>query len=186
MGLSKRIRFEVFKRDKFACQYCGRRPPEVMLEVDHVVPRVEGGTDEIGNLTTACLPCNRGKAGVSLGDVAPALNEMQALEAVQEMLERHHQMRGQIEAERALEDASKEVFEFLREWWWVQFPWQPRFEYSRVRPFCRSLDVTEMSEAMEIALSWYARTGRDKNAHDAFNYFVGIMKNMAKAKEEQA
>ena len=73
--MSKRVRFEVFKRDQFTCQYCGRRPPDVMLQADHVVPVVEGGGDELANLTTACQPCNAGKAGKGLGDVAPALNE---------------------------------------------------------------------------------------------------------------
>ena len=35
--LSKKIRFEVFKRDKFTCQYCGRMSPDVILEVDHIL-----------------------------------------------------------------------------------------------------------------------------------------------------
>ena len=61
MSLSVRMRFEVFKRDGFTCQYCGRKTPEVVLELDHIIPRVEGGTDEIHNLITACWDCNRGK-----------------------------------------------------------------------------------------------------------------------------
>ena len=45
--LSKKIRFEVFKRDKFTCQYCGRMSPDVILEVDHIEPVAEGGDNEI-------------------------------------------------------------------------------------------------------------------------------------------
>lgn len=56
-----KTRFEVFKRDGFICQYCGRRPPEVILEADHIVPKSKGGTDIIENLITACYECNRGK-----------------------------------------------------------------------------------------------------------------------------
>lgn len=41
--LTKRIRFEVFKRDKFTCQYCGQESPEVILNVDHVDPVANGG-----------------------------------------------------------------------------------------------------------------------------------------------
>ena len=51
---SKVLRFEVFKRDSFKCQYWGRAPPEVVLEVDHIVPRAEGGKDNINNYITAC------------------------------------------------------------------------------------------------------------------------------------
>ena len=34
--IGKKMRFEVFKRDKFTCQYCGRKAPDVILEVDHI------------------------------------------------------------------------------------------------------------------------------------------------------
>jgi hypothetical protein len=55
------IRFEVFRRDSFTCQYCGRRAPMVILHVDHIVPVVAGGTNDLGNLKTACSVCNVGK-----------------------------------------------------------------------------------------------------------------------------
>lgn len=60
-SMSKKLRFEVFKRDKFQCQYCGRIAPDVILEVDHVLPVVEGGDNSIMNLRTSCFDCNRGK-----------------------------------------------------------------------------------------------------------------------------
>lgn len=56
------LRFDVFRRDNFCCRYCGRSSPSVTLEVDHVVAVSNGGTDEIGNLVTACIDCNRGKS----------------------------------------------------------------------------------------------------------------------------
>lgn len=67
--LSKKVRFDVFKRDLFTCQYCGSRPPDVVLEIDHIHPIVEGGTNDTTNLLTACVECNRGKGRVRL-DVA--------------------------------------------------------------------------------------------------------------------
>lgn len=36
--ISKKTRFEVFKRDSFTCQYCGRTAPDVILEIDHINP----------------------------------------------------------------------------------------------------------------------------------------------------
>ena len=53
------IRFQVFKRDRFTCQYCGRSGVE--LEVDHIQPLASGGTNDLDNLITACKDCNRGK-----------------------------------------------------------------------------------------------------------------------------
>jgi 5-methylcytosine-specific restriction endonuclease McrA len=59
MAVSKSIRFEIFARDTFTCQYCGRRPPDVVLELDHIHPVSKGGSDEVINLITSCYDCNR-------------------------------------------------------------------------------------------------------------------------------
>ena len=56
------IRWQVLERDNFTCQYCGQRAPEVMLHVDHIVAKVNGGENENGNLITACSACNVGKS----------------------------------------------------------------------------------------------------------------------------
>jgi len=61
--ISPKLRWEVLKRDKYVCQYCGACGPNVELEVDHVIPVSRGGTDDIDNLKTACFKCNRGKGG---------------------------------------------------------------------------------------------------------------------------
>lgn len=59
--MKPKLRFEVLKRDRFTCRYCGRRAPDVTLEVDHVTPRAAHGSDELENLVAACFDCNRGK-----------------------------------------------------------------------------------------------------------------------------
>ena len=51
--IPKTVRFEVFKRDKFTCQYCGQMAPDVILEIDHIKPVAEGGENDILNLITA-------------------------------------------------------------------------------------------------------------------------------------
>ena len=53
-------RFNVFLRDRFACQYCGS-PHH--LTFDHVVPRRLGGRTSWENVATACAPCNMKKGG---------------------------------------------------------------------------------------------------------------------------
>lgn len=64
--LSKKTRFEIFKRDKFTCQYCGRTAPDVILEVDHIKPISDDGTNDILNLITSCRDFNRGKGKTPL------------------------------------------------------------------------------------------------------------------------
>ena len=63
---SKRTRFLVLQRDKSTCQHCGRKFPEVQLEVDHKIPRSRGGKDSLENLITLCSDCNRGKSNLLL------------------------------------------------------------------------------------------------------------------------
>ena len=60
-GLSQKVRWHVLARDSFTCQYCGRKPPDVVLEVDHVTSVADGGSNEMDNLVAACAQCNRGK-----------------------------------------------------------------------------------------------------------------------------
>ncbi|WP_214103196.1 HNH endonuclease [Acrocarpospora catenulata] len=68
MAIGKRLRFQIFRRDNFACRYCGLTATAgAVLEVDHVKPRSEGGRDVPTNLVTACEGCNSGKSDVPLG-----------------------------------------------------------------------------------------------------------------------
>ena len=59
-------RFEVLRRDGFRCVYCGAKASESELHVDHVVPVVHGGSNELSNLVTACIDCNLGKGKTRL------------------------------------------------------------------------------------------------------------------------
>jgi 5-methylcytosine-specific restriction endonuclease McrA len=63
-----KLRFEVLKRDNFTCAYCGRKPPEGEIHIDHVTPVSAGGTNQITNLVAACADCNRGKGPTALSD----------------------------------------------------------------------------------------------------------------------
>jgi len=79
-----KLRFEVLKRDAFTCKYCGANGNDVLLHVDHIIPVVEGGTNDIINLTTACQPCNAGKGGIKLDDqemVRQSMSEAQERQA---------------------------------------------------------------------------------------------------------
>ena len=72
-GISSRTRFEVFKRDGFKCQYCGRAAPSVALVVDHVEPVSSGGKNNRDNLISACVDCNAGKSDKPLSYHLPSV-----------------------------------------------------------------------------------------------------------------
>jgi len=91
--VSKRTRFEIFKRDEFTCQYCGSKPPAVVLEVDHINPVSSGGGNEEHNLITSCFDCNRGKSNVPLEIVPIDIEERKKqLEERREQVNAYEQM----------------------------------------------------------------------------------------------
>lgn len=85
--LSNAVRFEVFKRDSFTCQYCGRRAPEVVLELEHIEPVSKGGGDELLNLITSCWQCNSGKGARKLDDSTVLAKQHAQLAELQERRE---------------------------------------------------------------------------------------------------
>lgn len=61
----KEIRFSrdnVFQRDSYVCQYCGKRFEARQLNIDHVIPKDKGGPTTWENIVTSCVPCNSRKA----------------------------------------------------------------------------------------------------------------------------
>jgi 5-methylcytosine-specific restriction endonuclease McrA len=55
-------RRNIFKRDRFTCQYCGCQPGKEELTIDHVLPRSRGGVSTWENCVLACVDCNSRKA----------------------------------------------------------------------------------------------------------------------------
>lgn len=109
MPVSKRLRYEILRRDGNTCRYCGRTAPDVPLRIDHVTPVALGGSDDPVNLVTACEDCNSGKSSTNpdaplIADVASdALRWAQARQvAAQQMLadlSRRQEMRQRFKAE---------------------------------------------------------------------------------------
>lgn len=75
MAISRRLRFEILRRDGHTCRYCGAMAPDVVLTVDHVIPSALGGSDDPSNLIAACQPCNAGKT--SLAPDSPLVAEVE-------------------------------------------------------------------------------------------------------------
>jgi 5-methylcytosine-specific restriction endonuclease McrA len=56
-------RNNIFTRDDYTCQYCGDQPPRSQLNLDHVIPRAQGGRTTWENIVASCVSCNRRKGG---------------------------------------------------------------------------------------------------------------------------
>jgi len=55
-------RKNIFKRDRYTCQYCGAQPGPDALTIEHILPRSKGGISSWENCVLACVPCNKRKA----------------------------------------------------------------------------------------------------------------------------
>lgn len=113
-SISPTLRFEVFKRDSFTCQYCGRKSPEVILQVDHIVPVSSGGINDIVNLITSCKECNCGKGKRSL-----ATKEMveKSYDAVRELSDRAEQLTLMAKWQKEIQDAEGLASQVVASYW---------------------------------------------------------------------
>lgn len=101
-GISKRVRFEVLKRDAFTCQYCGKVAPDVILHIDHIKPVSKGGNNGILNLVTSCQSCNSGKSNIELSDDSAIKKQQKQLA---NMAEKQEQIKLMVEWRESLENA---------------------------------------------------------------------------------
>ena len=63
--MTKELRVAILRRDNWTCQICGNskfKEPNLLLEVDHIIPIAKGGKTEPNNLQTLCWKCNRKKS----------------------------------------------------------------------------------------------------------------------------
>lgn len=172
-SISKRKRFSIFQRDSFTCQYCGRRPPEVMLQVDHIVPSSKGGSDAATNLITSCFDCNSGKSDISLEAVPDSLIEIQTrrIEALEQAtalqkLERRY-------AKLIDEQVLRIEAEFLQS----NYRFKPP-ERRSLRMFLQKLGYDAILDAMNTA-----QAKHDINGDSGWRYFCGICWNQIRARE---
>jgi len=68
-------RRNLFKRDRFTCQYCGSQPGPEELTIDHVAPRSRGGLSSWENCVLACVACNKRKADRSIAESGMSLRK---------------------------------------------------------------------------------------------------------------
>ncbi|MFB7900281.1 HNH endonuclease [Streptomyces xiamenensis] len=110
MAVSKRLRYEILRRDNHTCRYCGAAAPDAPLRIDHVTPVALGGTDTADNLVTACEPCNSGKTSTTTDAATVADVKQDALRWAEAMKQAAANLTAADRHKAAYRDA------FLAEW----------------------------------------------------------------------
>jgi hypothetical protein len=176
MGLSKSVRFEVFARDAFTCQYCGRRPPEVILECDHIHPRSKGGENDLLNLVTSCADCNRGKSAKVISEVAPRPDaDLAFLKTQQEIVE----VQRFLKAKKKQDRLHEKMCDTLREIW-TRYLTPDDVPTSRVFiPWVIKYGADEVSESIAAASNAYSsgQFGYHNEVFKLIKYVGAILRN---------
>lgn len=159
-AISKKLRFEVFKRDNFACQYCGQAAPDVILHVDHINPVANGGDANILNLVTSCVDCNLGKGARQLSDDSTLQRQRAQLEELNERREQLEMMVQWREGLRAIdEDAVGKLEELFMQLTGRVFS---DFGRNKVKGWLRRNSFAELYDAMETAAQTYWKDPEDE------------------------
>lgn len=177
MAVSKRTRYEVLRRDGFACRYCGGAAPDVRLTVDHVMPVALGGNDEPSNLVAACVDCNSGKASTKPDDEIvddvrrDALRWSRAVTVAARA------------ATQAAEDRQSVIDAVLHNasLWRCPMSWPASWEATVLTYWDNGLTVPLINEAYDIAM----RKRLDEE-YARYPYFCGVMRNKLKEITEAA
>ena len=178
-SISKTTRFEVFKRDSFTCQYCGRSAPDVVLEVDHIVPVAEGGTNDILNLITSCKDCNRGKGKKKLSDDTAIKKQKAQLDLLNERREQIEMMaewkKGLLEINEAEVNYIQDIVEMYTG---CTLTDSGRI---KVKQLIRKFGIEEVETSTEIAFEQYYNPnakGRSRGSSEfVFDKIGGICYN---------
>ena len=179
-AMSQKLRFEVFKRDLFTCQYCGKKAPDVILEIDHIKPISKGGSNAIENLATACKECNRGKGAKKLSDLSEVEKSRQQLEELQEkknMVDLICQWKEEFEDLNGyMVDKIEERFFDL-----IDSEEEMNFKTSYRRKIAREIEEVGFDfilEAVDIAVDQYVKTNDKSSAEFALKRLTGIARNL--------
>jgi hypothetical protein len=174
-SLSKKIRFEVFKRDSFTCQYCGAKAPDVVLEADHINPVKNGGDNGIMNLITSCYACNRGKSARKLND--GSIVEKQR-EQIAELNLRRQQLEMMLEWRDGLrsikDDSNKKAIDYYNGLWKNNH--LSEVGEKRLIALIEKFGLLNVLEAIDTSYNKYSFSKDESKAfNDVFNKLGGIL-----------
>ena len=156
-----KTRFEVFKRDSFTCQYCGRKAPDVILNADHVIPVAKGGSGKLTNLVTSCFDCNSGKGARVLSDNSVVQKARSQSEIIQEKC---NQLKMMLEWQDSLDDESQMILKALADRWNKLLGGDHALDENgkkTLRLLIKKNTVEEIISAMSLAVDSYVESNGD-------------------------
>lgn len=172
--ISKSVRFEVFKRDSFKCQYCGASAPDAILEVDHIIPVADGGDNDMMNLITSCRDCNRGKGKKKLTDRQTIEKQKAELD---DLNERREQMEMMLQWKRDLLNFELEAVEEIDSLIGSMTEWvMSDSAKQKIKRLISQFSFDEVYDAISIAFEKYYK-GTERSWDIAFNKIGGICYN---------
>lgn len=178
---SKRLRFEVFKRDAFTCQYCGAQPPNVVLVCDHINPVKLGGLTTIDNLVTSCEACNQGKAANPLGAIAKRPDaDLLFLEMQQEIVELKRFQEAEIQRNELL----RQIADSLQDSWMDITGDEYPPDQSMFIQLLHKYSPDIVKQAVLVAAKREA-DGLFRRVQDAIPYTWGVAKRISERMEDQ-
>ena len=171
-AISKKLRFEVFTRDKFTCQYCGGTVPDVVLHVDHIHPVVEGGDNDITNLITACFDCNSGKGKRLLSDDTVLTKQRKQLEDLEERREQIELMYEWKKELLDLDDRQTELaIDYILEFTKGTYFTDKEYGKSEIKKAILKYGFSDVLESIKISASQYLIFENNKIKPDSFVEF---------------
>ena len=169
--ISKKIRFEVFKRDSFTCQYCGRKAPDVVLEVDHIKPIKADGSNDMMNLITSCFDCNRGKGKRELTQKDEIQKQQKMLE---ELNERREQLEMLLKWKQELEKIDDRMVDEIEAVLSVTGHGFTDYGRKNCRKNIKTFGFDEVYESAKISLDQYYVPGDEDSIKKTFDYIGRI------------
>lgn len=176
-SITKKTRFEIFKRDSFTCQYCGAKAPDAILEIDHLNPIKHGGENDLLNLITSCFVCNRGKSHRKLSD--NSVVEKQRIQ-IEELNIRRQQLEMILEWRNELQKDSNYQFNQISNYWNNKFIGfeldNPEIYFSK---FLKVYGLIEILDCIDISFDQYFK-GDLQSAIESINKLGGILYNRSR------
>ena len=166
-NIPNKLRFEVFKRDSFTCQYCGQSAPNVVLEVDHLLPVSKGGDNDILNLITSCWTCNNGKSNILLTDNTMLEKQKAQLD---ELNEKRLQLEMMIEWRESLNNLDDDIAQKIADYFGNQANCDVNETgLKKIKQWTKKFTYQQILEAVELSVNQYVKKGTNDETNKAFD-----------------